>query len=309
MNEPATYVGVDVAKTRLDFDWPAADQPVANTAQALARILQTLPPGTHLVCESTGGYEALLIATAVERGIPISVVPPQRVRHYARSKGKLAKTDRIDARLLTDFGRAHQPAAYQAPEPERMKVRELLRVRTQLIEAQTREASWNEHLSACPLLRRQAQERAQLLEQQIEEIMVEVRQVLANRALAHTTVSRLQQVQGVGELTAWTVWAEMPELGTLEPGQAAGLSGLAPHPRDSATITGRRYIQQGRPQIRRVLYMAAISASRYNPILKTFYQRLRARGKPAKVALIAVARRLIEVLNTLLKNPNFSLAG
>ena len=308
MNKPANYVGVDVAKARLDFDLPGMDRSVANTVEAIAEVLAKLPPGAHVVCESTGGYEATLTAAALERDIAISVVPPQRVRHYARSQGKLAKTDRIDAKLLTNFGSANQPARLVPLEPAREQVRALLRARAQLIELQKIEACWAEHASSSPLLRNLAAERAAVVQRQVEELMREIRQVLATIA-GREEVARLQQVQGVGEITAWTVWAEMPEIGRMKPGQPAGLAGLAPHPRDSATIRGKRYIQQGRPQVRRVLYMAAITASRYNPILRTFYQRLRAHGKPAKVALIAVARRLIELLNLLLQNPNFQLAG
>ena len=300
------YIGVDVSKQSLDLDLPAPNDHVPNTPEGIEVLLGHLPADTHLVCESTGGYENVLVSAALAAGVPISAVPAQRVRHLALSQGRLAKTDKIDAVLLSDYGRKQRPRPLSPPEPERARLRELLRARTQLLELKTMEASWAEHAPGETLLRRQAAARAKLLDKQLEEIERQIRE-LAKSELLRPALERLQQVQGVGEVTAWTVCAEMPELGGLDEGQAAGLAGLAPHPRDSGRKTGKRFIQQGRPQVRRVLYMAALTAARYNPILSSFYKRLRERGKPAKVALIAVARRLIELLNLLLKNPNFCL--
>jgi len=303
---PSLYLGVDVAKSHLDFDAPVGR--IANTPAAIAAVLRQLPAGTHLVSESTGGYEAELLAAALAAAVPVSVVPPQRVRHHARSMGRLAKTDRIDAALLSDYGRKHRPPVHRALEPERQRLRQLLRARTQLLELQQLETNWQEHASDLPGLRRQAAQRAKLLARQLAELEQDLRALAAASAVL-APIQRLQQVQGVGEITAWTAWAEMPELGQLEAGQPAALAGLAPHPRDSGQKRGHRQVQQGRPQLRRVLYMAALSASRHNPVLKPLYQRLIARGKPSKVALIAVARHLIELLNTLTKNPNFILVS
>lgn len=302
------YIGVDVSKQRLDLDLPAPNERIENQSEAIAELLRRLPQGGHLVCEATGGYENALVGAALAAGVPISLVPAQRVRHFALSQGRLAKTDKIDAVLLSDYGRARRPRPLSPPEPERARLRELLRARTQLLELKTMEASWAEHAPCEPSLRRQAAARTKLLDKQLEEIERQIRELVKSERL-HPALERLQQVQGVGEVTAWTVCAEMPELGGLEDGQAAGLAGLAPHPRDSGRKTGKRFIQQGRPQVRRVLYMAALTAAVHNPVLSAFYKRLRARGKPAKVALIAVARRLIELLNLLLKNPNFCLAS
>ena len=305
MNQ-SIYLGVDVAKSHLDFDEPVGR--IANTPAAIAAVLSQLPAGTHLVCESTGGYEAALLAEALAAARPVSVVPPQRVRHHARSMGRLAKTDRIDAALLSDYGRKHRPPAHRALEPERQHLRHLLRARTQLLELQQLETNWREHATNLPGLRRHADQRAKLLTKQLAELEQQIRTLVATSP-AHAPVQRLQQVQGIGEITAWTAWAEMPELGQLEPGQPAALAGLAPHPQDSGQKRGHRQVQQGRPQLRRVLYMAAVSASQHNPVLKHLYQRLIARGKPPRLALIALARRLIELLNTLLKNPDFILVS
>lgn len=306
---PTIYLGIDVAKSKLDLDAPAPERQVVNTAAAMTAALIKLPTGTHLVCEATGGYERPLVAAALAAGVPISVVSPQRVRHHARSCGLLGKTDRLDAALLSDYGRKHTPTALVAPEPVRLRLRELLRARTHLIGLQGAEVGWREHLTATPSLQAQAVARAALLGAQLHELEDEIRALVAATPTAGSALARLQTVQGIGEITAWTAWAELPELGTLAPGQSAALAGLAPYPRDSGQHRGRRFIQQGRPQVRRVLYMAALSASRHNPVLKHVYARLLARGKPRKVALITLARRLVELLNLLLKNPNFVLVG
>ncbi len=309
MNTTVTqYIGIDVAKSWLDLDLPAPSDRSANTAAAIEPLLKDLPHGAHLVCEATGGYEAALVAAAQAAGVPISVVPPQRVRHHARSAGQLAKTDRIDARLLSDYGRKHTPAACAAPEPARRQLKELTRARAQLLELQKRETSWQEHARAQPLLCAQAEARQALRAAQLAAVERAIRE-LVQAAAGRGEIERLQQVQGVGPVTAWTVWAELPELGRMAPGQAGASAGLASHARDSGQRHGPRHIQQGNAQVRRVLYMAAVAASQHNPVLRPFSQRLRARGKPAKLALVAVARRLIELLNLLLKNPHFVLAS
>lgn len=307
-NTRTEYLGVDVAKSWLDLDVPdPCLARVPNDAAGIAALLPRLPAGVHLVCESTGGYEAALVAAAQAAGVPISVVPPQRVRHHARSAGRLAKTDRADAQLLSEYGRVHRPAPLRPADPVRQRLKELVRTRAQLIELQKIEAGWREHPSVQPLLQGLAEQRERLLREQLAAIEQEIRRVV--RETAHRAeLERLQQVDGVGEVTAWTVWAEVPELGTMEPGQPGAIVGLAPYAQDSGQHRGKRYIQQGRAQVRRVLFMAAVTAARCNPVLRAFYQRLRARGKPAKLALIAVARRLIELLNHMLKYPNFILA-
>lgn len=305
---PVRYIGVDVCKRCLDLDLPAPDQHIENTSEAIAALLVRLPVGAHLVCEATGGYENALVGAALAAGVPVSVVPPQRVRQLALSAGRLAKTDRLDAVLLSEFGRQNQPARLAPAEPLRAGLRELLRTRAQLLELKKIEACWAEHAPQNRELLRLASARGRLLDKQIEQVERDIRTLVRDEQ-ARAALERLQQVQGVGEVTAWTIWAEMPELGRLAPGKAAGLAGLAPHPRDSGSRQAKRFVQQGRPQVRRVLYMAALTAARCNPVLGAFYQRLIARGKPAKVALIAVARRLVELLNLLLKKPNFCLAS
>jgi transposase len=308
MNHTTTkYIGVDVAKHHLDFDLPAPCDRIANTTEAIVQVLATLPANVHLVCEATGGYEVTVLNAALERNRPISVLQPQRVRHHARSIGQLGKTDRIDCRILSDYGTKHAPAPYRPASEEQVRMRELLRARAQLLELQRQEACWQEHPPQSELLLAQAKARTELIEAQVTAIEQQLRALVAH-STARPVLERMQQVQGVGEITAWTTWAELPEIGTLQPGQPAAICGLAPHPNESGKRPKPRHIQQGRPQLRRVLFMAAVAACRHNPILSAFYKRLRARGKSPKLALVALARRLIELLNVLVKNPNFSLA-
>ena len=303
------YLGVDVSKTDLDLDAQPKTKRFANTDKGIERLLDQLPPGAHLVCEATGGYQNKLLQAAWARQIPISVVMPSRVRAFALSEGTLAKTDSIDAALLTRFAMERRPSPTPEPAPLRQRLRQLLRTREHILTLQRQEANYREHLSEDPTLQLLCEQRVQLYTQQIKALEKQIRLLIGTDRQVDTDICRMQQVDGIGEVSSWTIWADLPELGQLEKGQAANLAGLAPHPKDSGQKKGRRFIQHGRATLRRVLYMAAITASQHNPVLKIYYQRLRAHGKPAKLALIAVARKLIELLNLLIKNPNFLLAS
>jgi transposase len=309
MNPTPLYLGIDIAKSHLDLDLPSPNERFPNTVEGVARLLACLPAQTHLVCEATGGYENTLLQAAWTAGRPISLVSPLRVRAYARSCGKLAKTDRLDKGVLSAFGRERQPGASIQPSPTRRHLRALLRAREYLLNLQRQECNHLEHLADYPALLAQTAERSKLFAQQLGDLEVQIRAVVQADANAKTQVTRLQTIKGVGEVTAWTVWADLPELGSLAPGQAAALAGLAPYAHDSGQQNGARHIQSGRATLRRVLYMAAIAASQHNLVLKEVYLRLRQKGKPAKVALIAIARKLIEVMNLLIKNPSFTLAS
>lgn len=303
---PIIYCGVDVSKTFLDVD--GLDKPArfANTAEGLALLLKALPAGAHLVCEASGGYERALCTAAWAAQKPVSVVSPSRVRAYARSRGQLAKTDRLDAAILTAYGRERRPVGAAAPRPLRTQLKALLRAREHVLAIQRLEQNHREHLAE---VREQSDARLRNCAEQLAALEKAIRGLVAQDRHASSQIARLQEAKGVGEISAWTLWGDMPELGTLEPGQPAALAGFAPYARDSAQTHGVRRISHGRATVRRVLYMAAVTASQHNPILKAFYQRLRQRGKSAKVALIAVARKLIELLNLLLKNPHFVLAA
>lgn len=304
---PTVYCGVDVSKQRLDVD--GRKGPVKNEEAAIRAWLEALPANVHLVCEASGGYEQALLRTAWQAERKISVVMPGRVRAFAHSCGELAKTDRLDCALLSRFGQDRRPSATVPPDAVRQRVRALLRAREHLLALQLQEKNYREHLPEEPLLRQHSEARLSALAAQLKALDQQIAAVIKAAPVAKREVARLRQVKGVGKITAWTVWADLPELGHLEYGQAAALCGLAPYADDSGSRQGPRHIRYGRATLRRVLYMAALTASRHNHVLKPLYQRLLARGKPAKVALIALARRLIELLNLLLKDPTFLLAS
>ena len=305
------YAGIDIGKASLDVS--LAGQPPCRYANdpagraALLTALKKLPQPVQVICEPSGGYERDLLAALWAAGLAVSLVHAARVRAFARAQGRLAKTDPIDAVVLRQFGEVFTPAPLAAPAAERARLAALVQRREQLVNllateeqrlAQTRE----------PVVRKLSERLRKALQTQVEQFD----QLIAAQIAADETLSqqseRLQEVKGIGPVTASTLLAEMPELGTLSRGEAAALSGLAPYNHDSGAHKGRRTIHGGRAQVRRVLYMAALVAARYNPILKAFYDRLVADGKAKKLALIALMRKLIILLNHLLKKPKFKLA-
>jgi transposase len=296
------YVGLDIAKLNLQLHLAGRFYDLPNTPAGHRRLLKLLAPfpGVHLVCEATGGYERDLVSALHQAALPVSVLNPARVRFFARAHGQRAKTDPIDAKVLTDYGQAFQPKATPARSQSQQQLTELVRRRKQLVELLVAQRQQADTLTLASL-RRQAQRLVRHLEAALEQIQKELKELCAQVPLLDRRAQTLQSITGVGTTTALAVLAEMPELGTLNRGQAAALAGLAPHPRESGQWQGRRFIGGGRSALRGALYMAALVASRTNPILKEFYQRLRLAGKPAKVALTAVMRKLIVLMNHLLK--------
>jgi len=307
MNNLTKYYGVDVSKSYLDVD--GLDKPCRfpNTPEGCAQLFAALPPHAHLVCEASGGYERILCAAAWSAARPISLVGADRVRAFARSLGLLAKTDRLDAALLTRYAIERKPVPVGPPDEVIERLRSYLRAREHVLELRRHEINHREHLADTPLLREQSDTRLKLLDGQIDALEKAVTELGASKPALAVCAARLQEVRGVGKITAWTICADLPELGELKPGQAAALCGLAPFARDSGDRNGRRFIVRGRSTLRRVLHMAAITASVHNPRLREVYLHLKKRGKPSKVALVALARRLIEFLNHIVKNPNFCL--
>jgi len=302
------YTGLDIAKLNLQLHLAGRFYDLPNTAAGYRRLLKLLraQPGVHVVCEATGGYERPVVAALQQAAVPVSVLNPGCVRHFARAQGQRAKTDRIDAAVLTAYGQALQPTSTPARTPIEQQLNELVRRRVQLLELLVAQRQQAEALSL-PSLRRQAKSLVRRLEADLKAIEKELQQLRQQSAPLNERVEKLQTITGVGAITALGVLAELPELGTLNRRQAAALAGLAPHPRESGNWQGRRTIGGGRPAVRRALYMAALVAAHSNAQLKVFYQRLRAAAKPFKVALTAVMRKLIVLMNQLLKNPNFVL--
>lgn len=310
-NPSPTYVGVDIGKASLDVS--LAGQPPGrhanNTAgiAALIKTLKKLPQPVQVICEPSGGDEHDLLAALWAAGLAVSLVHAARVRAFARAQGLLAKTDPIDAVVLREFGELLQPGILAAPSPQQERLAALVQRREQLVNllsmedqrlAQTHDA----------VVRKMSERLRKELLTQIEQMEVLIEEQIRADQTLNDQSARLQQVKGIGPVTASTLLAELPELGTLSRNEAGALAEVAPYNRDSGALRGRRTIRGGRVKVRRVLYMAAIVAARFNPILKAFYQRLVAVGKPKKVALTAVMRKLIVLLNHLLKNPHFKLA-
>jgi len=311
MNDKKTsvYVGLDIAKASLQLHLQSKFFDLPNTADGHAQLIKRLAaiPGLHVICEATGGYERAVVAALHAVALPLSVINPARVRQFARASGELAKTDPIDAAVLTAFGQAFAPEPTPARTATELKMAALVTRRVQLLELRVAEAQRADTCADLELCKLFIPWLAQM-EKQIAKVEALIEALLKAQASLADQVQRLDDIMGVGRLTAVMVLATMPELGQLNRRQTAALAGLCPYNRDSGQWAGKRCISGGRAEVRRALYMAALSASRSNHLLKPFYDRLIAAGKPAKVALTAVMRKLIVLMNHLLKNPKFSLA-
>lgn len=307
--QPPVYAGLDIAKDSLQLHLQSKSYDLPNTPAGHAQLLRRLSdiPLLQVICEATGGYERPVVSALHTARIPVSVMNPARVRYFARASGELAKTDPIDAAVLTAFGQSFSPAPTAPRSSVETKMAAFITRRMQLIELHVAERQRAETCADADLSKLFKAWLTQM-EKQIAKVEALIEALLLEQPQMAAKVQRLDDIMGVGRITAVTVLAEMPELGTLNRGQAAALAGLAPYNCDSGTWKGHRRISGGRAEVRRGLYMAALSASRRNKILKPLYDRLIAAGKPAKVALTAVMRKLIVLMNYLLKNPNFSLA-
>lgn len=295
-----TYVGVDVAKAHLDFDLPEGLRRLPNVPASIPAFLAKLPANSHLVVEATGGYERPLALACLKSGRRISIAHPTCVRHFAKARGQLAKTDALDARLLSDFGRALQPAPYLGLDPDLAQVAEILSARDQLVKARVQLTNALEHVTVS-LVRRSLSTQIRQLQRHIDRLEEALPGLLEKSPVLARRHQLLRRHPGVGPLTAATLLALLPELGHANRGQIAALAGLAPFNRDSGQTRGKRFTSGGRPRIRRALYLATLSAIRYPSPVADFYRRLRADGKPAKLALIASARKLLSTLNFQLK--------
>lgn len=316
VDTPTIYLGLDIAKDSLQLDatvLPALPS-VPNTRaghQRLCKALHKLQTQTktqvHLVLEATGGYERLLEDCLHEANILFSRVMPKRVRSLADAHSILAKTDAIDAKVLTLFGQKINPSPTQPQSPSQRDLADFTQRRNQLMSMLVQEKN---RLPAHrhPEIIKEAKNTIAQLNKKIEHYDVLIRELGTQDVALSNNVKRLCQIKGVASTTAYSVLAAMPELGTLNRREVAALAGLAPRNRDSGAKQGKRVITGGRAHARRALYMAALSASRSNSILQPFYQNLINSGKPAKSALTAVMRKLICLMNNLLKNPDFTLA-
>lgn len=309
-NSVILYVGLDVAKASLQLDLAGKSHALTNDAKGHARLLKLLRehPSAHVVCEATGGYEQPAVRALHAAQVSVSIVEAGRVRHFAKAQGLRAKTDPLDAAVLSAYGRAFHPAATAAPTAQQARLAELSTRRLQLLTTRTAETNRAAHYTD-PLSQRQSRQLGQVLEKQIAACDAAITELIAADAQLQAQAERLDAIPGVGAVTAATVLAELPELGTLSDAAAAALVGVAPYNRDSGEQSGGRHIAGGRKAVRGALYMATLSAVRCDAILKAFYLRLRQAGKKPKVALVAAMRKLVVLMNRLLKNPQFQLAN
>lgn len=294
-------VGIDVAKATLDV-WVAGEETgwaVPNDAAGIAALVERVRARTVrvVVLEATGGYEYAAVAALSVAGQSVAVVNPRPVRDFARATGRLAQADRIDAQVLARFGAAIGSEPRPLPSAEVQELDALVTRRRQLLEML--QAERNRSKQARGTMVRQIQEHIRWLERQLGRIEDELRRAVEASPVWRAKEDLLRSVPGVGPQTACTLLAELPELGALSGCQVAALVGVAPFARDSGTLRGKRAIWGGRAPVRTTLYMAAVVASRHNPYLKAYYQRLLAAGKAKKLALIACLRKLLVILNAM----------
>ena len=297
------FIGIDVSQTRLDIAVrPGSSLVFTHDESALAMLveqLQALSP-TLIVLEATGGMEVPLTSALATAGLPVVVVNPRQVRDFAKASGQLAKTDALDAHVLAQFAEVMRPQPRPLPDGETRALAALLTRRRQLIEMLTAEK--NRLLSAPSPIRKSVRAHITWLERELPHTDTGLAEAIRQSSVWREKDELLRSVPGVGPVLTSTLLANLPELGTLTHKQIAALVGVAPLNRDSGTLRGRRTVWGGRAQVRAVLYMSALVAARFNPVIRTFYQRLQRAGKVKKVALTACMHKLLTILNAMLKH-------
>lgn len=323
LNTASIYIGIDVSQERLDVAVRPSGEYfyVANSQEGIATLIQRLKSQSQsqseneseseserlsaeligsIVLEATGGLEMPVAGALAKAKLPVAVVNPRQVRDFAKSTGKLAKTDKLDAHVLAHFAEAVKPQPRIIADEQSQTLSAILARRHQIVEMLTAEKNrlLRAHKSVFPEIRKHIA----FLERQLKAIDDELCQLIQQSPIWREKDELLRSVTGIGQVTSRTLLAELPELGTLNRKQIAALVGVAPFNRDSGTLRGKRIVWGGRANVRAVLYMSALVAVRHNPILKQFYQRLVKAGKAPKVALTACMRKLLVILNTMLKN-------
>lgn len=298
------HVGIDVGKGTLDIFIFELDKhwQVPNDACGIKEVVAQLNRFklTRILVEATGGYERSFVEACVEKELPIIVVQPTQVRQFAKAQGILVKTDKIDARLIAQFGVMIQPEVRSLPNQNVRYIRDLLARKRQLNEARTQEL--NRQHKAPKVLKPSHRRLLKQLDKEITWTNDRLAKAVAEMTEWQETFEILTSVPGIGEGVAYTLLGELPELGELTNKQIGALCGLAPYNRDSGKMNGRRRIRGGRAPIRTMLYMAMMSAIQHNPVMKEFYHRLVSQGKHKKVALTACMRKMMTILNTMVRN-------
>lgn len=302
--ETVEYVGVDVSKTRLDIAVESSGESwqVANSESGIRRLVKRLAEMTIacIVVEATGGQERLLVAELYQAKLPVALVNPKRVRNFARAVGRLAKTDRIDALVLAAFGRMTEPLLTQLPGEQEAALAGLVTRRRQVVDMHT--AEQNRLKTVTPAGRERLEKHIRWLDEEAEDLRREIEELIRQAPELEDKHDLLCSVPGVGLILSATLLSGLPELGRLNRQEVAALVGVAPFNRDSGAHRGKRRISGGRAPVRTVLYMATVSSLKCNPVMKSFKAHLVAQGKPSKVAIVACMRKLLTILNAMLRD-------
>jgi transposase len=298
------YIGIDVSKDKLDVAiWGEKNGlEVGNSQRGIAKLVKyllALRPKL-IVVEATGGYEEAVVLALFAAGLPVALVSPQRVRQYAKAKGLLAKTDQIDAQVLADFGKKLQPRLFVGKSEERRRLSALVGRRKQLNEML--QAEKNRLRTPDLSLQRSLGRIIRCLKAELDSVDQEIEQFLQEHQELADQEKLLRTAKSIGRVTAATLLADLPELGQLDRKEIAALVGVAPMNRDSGRKRGHRKTQAGRPDVRSALYMSALTGIRYNPILKAQYEQLVKRGKEKKVAITACMRKMLTILNAMIRD-------
>jgi transposase len=297
------FVGIDVSKLTLDFDClpVSASLQFANDSVGVAALV-TLLQGSgveRIVIEATGGYETAAVSALAAAGLPVVVVNPKQVRDFAKAKGHFAKTDKLDAKVLALFGERMKPPLRTLADEAQRALADVLNRRLQLVTMRAQEKG---RLASVPAVaRKDIEQHIAWLDKRIAKLETDLRDRLKKSPVWCHKAELLDSVPGVGDVTTFSLLADLPELGTLNRQEISALVGLAPYPDDSGKRQGQRYIRGGRAEIRCVLYMATLSATKYNPPIKAMFERLTKAGKPFKLAMTACMRKLLTILNAMLK--------
>ena len=300
-----SFVGIDVSKLQLDVCCLSSEErsgTIPNEPAAIAKFVVEMQEEQPvlIVLEATGGLEMLVSSALAVVGLPVVVVNPRQVRDFARASGLLAKTDKLDARVLAQFGRVMNPTPRSIPDECAQQLQALMARRRQILDMITAE---NNRLSLSPRpVREDIRKHITWLQRRLKQIDKDLDGAVRNSPIWREKDNLLKSVPGVGPVLSMTLLANLPELGTLNRRKIAALVGVAPFNRDSGTLRGRRTIWGGRSAVRAVLYMATLSAVRFNPVIRQFHERLKAAGKAPKVALTACMRKLLVILNAVIRN-------
>ena len=296
------YVGIDVSKDSLDVAVAPSGEKrqysnnEAGMSKLLGKLLKLGP--ALIVMEPTGGFEALLAGALAAEGLPVAVVNARQIRDYARAIGKLAKTDKLDAMVIAEFARRVQPEPRPLRDDESQEIKEVVSRRRQLTEMLRAEK--NRLAIARKIMKPNILAHIEWLTQEIEGLDRHLKQLIEKSPIWREKDNLLKSIPGIGDVMAATLLAELPELGSLNRRQIASLVGVAPFNQDSGSIRGKRRIWGGRASVRAALYMAALVGTRYNPVIRSFYLRLLAKGKAKKIAIVACMRKLLTILNSII---------